>query len=787
METPYSILSTFVFGEKAVYTRSGGFNFNGSSIVGTQILCITNKGRIIVYDSGGIFGSETILEQYAMPGKIKVTSLSHHLIKVTSTSAYPFSFEFSFTVDEFETCLNQIPFDCFQLPEGASSELPAYVSYENKGKSYINLGIKANQIDLKENLGYGGTIITIPFHRISNIEKAGEYSVELKGIFDINHKKVSLIRLFLPTKDKIHALLGLYSIAPKITDLVGYYKGLYPVTLKKKINTDEQSAKLIATLVQRLDGIISIIDEKNWLVLGEFHPKVDECYYQSDSKRVIILKKNTLYVIEAIQADTILLLKQYRGSNYNTLHDDKGFLYGTYASEKYQGEKVCMLLGNDTSLQFLLWNAMSLISASEEESQTEIIKCDNMMFLLQGSDIAMVDWKNEHWLSTYGEKRVGQLNGHKIGYDMKNQPFYFEQNEMELIFRQSNNEIMFTYINTEIKEISVAEAITDHSQMTLVDIHTLTNSEKGTFSLPVQEIPSLIYLTYHHTKIPLVMNTPPSQLYLSWTRQVNDFALYHLFGQLYALQAGIQQIKEDSVKDPDESNLKLLNFLYYAIQNQKRRLDQVSIYLPAMLEHKSSMILGQAQQQQNQDHFRQIQYGFMGISAKVKQSLSEIESALSPVYSLLVPKQSIEAVFSNRTKRGYGQSIVTLGASIATIAISGGIGIPFLLGGAFTGINTYFSEKENRMKTEMDSNHDQNRIEFHMTKALDIFEHLMQTLIPFYVSETNRYMISGFEGLARTYNIVKIQKWPKVCLMKLINTIRTNICLLTNLSLLNGT
>jgi hypothetical protein len=83
---------------------------------------------------------------------------------------------------------------------------------------------------------------------------------------------------------------------------------------------------------------------------------------------------------------------------------------------------------------------------------------------------------------------------------------------------------------------------------------------------------------------------------------------------------------------------------------------------------------------------------------------------------------------------------------------TGGIG--FLLPGMFMGVGTYFLSQDMKKQEEMRIENENYRLDFYVTKALESFEHMMQTLIPYYVSEVNRGFVQCFQQLAISYKPV---------------------------------
>jgi hypothetical protein len=139
----------FYSGESSIYERSGGFDYTNKSIVGTHSLYITNKGRVFVHDTGGIFGSEQVLEYDAMIFKIKVTFLDTQ-VKIENAKSSNFSFDFTIEIDDFIKLFRDVPKDIFQLND--NKQYPCYVKFDNQYRfEHMDIKINDKKIELRSN------------------------------------------------------------------------------------------------------------------------------------------------------------------------------------------------------------------------------------------------------------------------------------------------------------------------------------------------------------------------------------------------------------------------------------------------------------------------------------------------------------------------------------------------------------------------------------------------------------------------------------------------------------
>ncbi|MFB9324978.1 hypothetical protein ACFFSY_03465 [Paenibacillus aurantiacus] len=767
---PQKIRDCYNSGETDVYNRQKGFDYSGMSQLGTHTLVITNYGRVIAYDTGGIFGTERVMHFDAKSTKLLI-SFSGSTVYVKSSATYPFKLDFTLNSWDFIDLFPNIPYECFDFPSDAKELISTLISYQGQSKTHMSLKLAAKFIEIIHQDDFVTNTFTVPLHRIETWEASGAHSLTLKGHFDIQNESISSIQLFIPQKEKLQSVKTLLQDAPRLSQLVGPFKSIYPITYRfggsdSKVELSNKAATAAAiilgvvnsfmsnktaSLVYHDHGVVSFLDEDNWKVLHQFSLQNDEWYYDKKENRTIIVHNNKAFVVNMQRPDAIAFAKATWGSSCGVCVPQTGYLYGVYQQNRYTKDEVSMLVQSSNQIRLLHWKELQL-SAPLFLQSCDIVGYQHRMFIFEDSSISMITWPDKKWAAYVNPKTPNNLDDVSFGITSMEHPFFIEQTMRGIQLRQSPDTVLHDFEYHAISDISIAEPEGD-SFLVPCNISAregANGSGTNRFMLPAAEVHKIIYATYYHAKAPLIERTEAKQIYLSWTRQVNDFALFHLFGQLLAIQAGIREI-HDNVSDRDQRNHRLINFMYYAIQNQKRRLDQVSIYLPAMLDRNVKDIFEPSGNKHDEELFRQLQRGFMNVSVQIKSALNEVESALSAVSSTIIPKGDMDEIIADRAKRGYTQAAATTGVGLAIALSTGGLAIPFLLGGAFLGFNTAQTSKEakrlEQMKTEME-NH---RLDFYMTKALDTFDHLMLTLLPYYVAEVNRHMVNCFERLAGEY------------------------------------
>ena len=78
-----------------------------------------------------------------------------------------------------------------------------------------------------------------------------------------------------------------------------------------------------------------------------------------------------------------------------------------------------------------------------------------------------------------------------------------------------------------------------------------------------------------------------------------------------------------------------------------------------------------------------------------------------------------------------------------------------LIGIAMTGINTYYNKKDHEMRERIRRENENQRLEFYTSKIQDSFEHFIQTLLPFYISEVNHAVFHTYKQVHTLYEPIK--------------------------------
>ncbi|GED30010.1 hypothetical protein P9G84_11785 [Brevibacillus centrosporus] len=716
-------------GEYSIYERTGGFDFSDRSIVGTHTLYISNQGTVYAHDTGGIFGSERTVTYDAQSLGVKV-SPSSYFMTLSNTAPYH-ALRFSFTVDfnEFTKMYALLPRECFQW------DADDFCLYKKESETAFLPGkikVTDTMILLSSEQGYPSKKYELPMRRIRTVEEVSSSVLKINGQFAIDEQACSSFELFLPQKEIVTKLAG--HKGRSVFDVVGNDAELYPVYL-------ELSGKPIPLTLAHSEDKLSLVNENSLQVIKTFSKTQDSWYYNKQDQLAIVLgEKPFVFVVEEKRTEAFFTKNLY--SDQHRLLVGTYLLNGTWLGIPYEQEQVA-ILSTKNGVQFFSRSSLALSEAVSLHNSVGIVDVDKLIVKHDFEGIAQICMLQAEGQYDFAALALPFSNPseHAIGYDDSGQPFWFIHGASGVTFF-STSEKHRVITNEDIQEISVVEREED-SLFTAIQI--CTKKEKKRVSVPTTSVGELIQKTYLHAKAPLVQTVPVEQLYLSYARHSNDYLSYDLFGQLFAIQEGIREITATNA-NRDFRNLEMINFLYYAIQSQKRRLDTVSIYLPAFWEREDRALFPFPVQQQP---YRQLQRNLTSLSAQIRHSLSEVENALSAVSSFIILKKDMDEFIKEKTKRGRNAALAVGGIGLALAPLTGGISL--VLPGVFMGINTYMNAADMKRIEELKQSNENLRLDFFMRKALDAYEHFMSTLVPYYVSEMNQSVTSFFQELAVPY------------------------------------
>jgi hypothetical protein len=684
-----------------------------------------------VHDTGGLFGNEQVEVYDAESFGIK-TSFSKDTVSLVNQGSYGrMSFSFSMKVYEFIQLFSKTKKSIFKI--STSPPVHCYVQSSLFVHKQYEIRMEAHAFKLDQ--------WEIPFHRINQLSIDPNCMLHLGGSFHVDHNEVEELIIFMPYIEYLKQFVEQYNNSPKLTDLIGDKGSLYPVTVSGAIkHTKYHDTPL--TLVAEPHRI-RLLDEAKLEVVEEFVVQADAFHYSPEGRQLLVVKQNQAFRIKLLDENTRTYVTQTYIKPDHTVVLNAGKLYGLWQGVQYDGEAVDVVYST-SGMRLLLTQGMTLTD-NIPYSQLEKIVDNRKCFFLHQWEIGLLVLNEEGKTGPHAlDSRITgkSLEEARVGFLANMQPFYYTHTEKELALHQSPKDCLERFLNADISEIAVTGA---SSESPFVEIEIASKNRKDRVYVAYNGIEGLIHKAYYYKKAVLLPECNPKQLFLSWGRVANDFALYHLFGQLMTIEEGIREISLKK-QSTESKHISLVNFLYYSIQAQKKRMDQIAIYLPALFEQEDRKLLSAVGVSLEDRAYRQFQQQLIGITSQLKRSLHEIESALSAVSFAIIPRVEMESFINKKANKRYKAS--------GALMLGGLVFPPLFLAGAFMGINAYLSKGDMIMQEEIRKQNESHRLQFYSLKALDSFDHLMNTLYPYYIAECNRAMYAFVQQVGASYKPV---------------------------------
>jgi hypothetical protein len=724
-----AISSNFYTGEYSVFDAGDIFNFPNKSIVGTKSFCITNQGRVFAHDTGGLFG-EIQLKTYS---NIIIVTLEKNTISLSSIAGESFTFRTELSSHSFIQIYEKVPSNKFLFIFSEKTNCIYQYSDENN----INHTLIDELILENDKLKFRQGNIEIPFYRVRNIERKGLF-IEITGVFHVGDMILRSLKLFLFDEGIINRLIEKFTTHPTIFQMIGDVSDIYTTTLEANISGQQHRNQKIALCFD--SAHIYLINEMKAQLIFKLDRATTKIHFSKLDQKLAFGKDQSIYILEVSQDKLEEYITNYLSKNSSFFRYHIGHLNGTLLGEKWLKEEVS-LISEGTTLTLVTSQGLKLLPFNLNDYGLLLDR--NNLIIHHEQEIALLQLNEEKLIEL---KQTGKENNRIIGYTPNYEPYLISQDEERILFKQHPDK-SFHFHNEDIINISISKYGEEDSIFSEITIKIKNDPQDLIVYVPNNMIKDFIHKTYYYSKQKALEVVTAEQLFLSYSRQVNDYILYQYFGQIFAMHRGLQEILESDI-NPDIKNGKIINYLFYSIQALKKHFDTISIYLPSVLEREMQGIIG------NQDPsaslpYKNLQRGLMGITGQINRSLNEIEGSVSAVSFVLIPREDYSQLIKDKTNRDIAFSTTLVGLGAASILVAP-VAVPaLLLGGIFSAVNTFFRQEDSKKQEELRKRNEDNRLDFFVGKALDSMEHLIQTLLPFYISETNHSIYQTFNQVSQ--------------------------------------
>ncbi|MGR5990482.1 hypothetical protein ACT7C6_12935 [Bacillus paranthracis] len=556
-----------------------------------------------------------------------------------------------------------------------------------------------------------------------------------------------ILRFLSLFDNKINQLISLLEKSPSIFEDIGNTNLLYTAVTNGIIHRQfVRNQELVFALFN--DDLV-VMDEAKRKIISQHPFKEYDCYYNSLSKQILIMHKQRQMARFILSLDynglENQISKEFTKPNHRFISNFGNFT-GTLLGKEYTNTNIIVAI-NEGEIEFILADTLNSIGVVRLVNAQFIRDGKNVIFIHQG-EIALIKTKNKFKLHNYIQfEAITEPLKMNICFTGHNEPFFLEQSMDAITLKRSLQKDFLHLYHEQIVDISVTNYGNESSSYSELTV-TLNNQKQYKLNVYNERIKDIMSKAYYFKKEASLPQVSSDQLFLSYSRQINNHILYHYFGQLFAMYEGLKEIQA-TTQDKELKNVQIINYLYYATQSQKKHLDKVSIYLPAMLEQVEKDILKEHGQGKVYQSFKSLQKNLMGITSQIHRSLHEMESSISAVSFALIPREDYEKTISNQIlDRGIINGALYGVAAIALSPLA-------LIGIAMTGINTYYSKKDHEMRERIRKENENQRLEFYTSKIQDSFEHFIQTLLPFYISEVNHAVFHTYKQVHTLYEPIK--------------------------------
>ena len=724
--------------------------------LGTYSAVMTNQNRIIVHDTGGFFGDEKVY-YYPKTRNIHI-EFTPDSVKLWADFNGKYEFNFKLNFIEFYTILTEFGGNNrLVLAEEQNHHCLIYTNPYNmfSAEFYTHEQEIIFKLPMKE--------ITIDISEIKNFydEQLGVIQLEINpDIFGVADERINI---YIPNEFNRSKVINLIKNRKSIHDIAKPDERITAANLQSQL-TEEQRIEYDVYILDN-ETSIRIVLRNNFKVLMTKEKKDFEEFYNHQTNETILKMGENYFFIKPNYSNSYIQFKNQNSFEFLYIEDAgtiKGLLDGIDISED--------LINLAISRQNVNLISNGLSKCSVNTNSYKFITDDNLLIMMKNGSLASLDIKHPFDKELKNLLNINEFNGENILFARNKEPYYFEHTQEGLLLYKTNkNEPKITLQNESLSNLKLS--LQRYGKSFGHVSNTNNSAENLLLYFPVVSINTLIYNTFISIQSPLLVKTDPKALYKSMVRQISDLVLYEYFGQLIALYEGIDQFSESNMSEKERSS-KLVSYLYHGVQSQRKRMDSVSVHMPSVLNQVEQELFKTFDKQLGEHYFKELQMQLISITNQMKGSLLEIENSLTNC-GVLIPKRTTKELISARKKTGYKTAGIGAALGVGLTIITGGAAAPMLLAPTFMAMNTKNTTKVMELQEEIKEVNEQSRTDFFLLKALDVFDHYIQTMLPFYFSKVNDSIFGCYKKIALEYTPILHEHNTSEMMFKRIAEIHT--------------
>ncbi|NAS19939.1 hypothetical protein GND98_019500 [Clostridium butyricum] len=457
------------------------------------------------------------------------------------------------------------------------------------------------------------------------------------------------------------------------------------------------------------------------------------------------------------------LIKPHINNNldFSKIKGQYSLFTGELNNKYYFNEDVIVSLHKDLVI-IISYDLAQPIGAFKLNSMKYYIN-SNKIFFINNDVIVTLDGFEElnNKLKTNNVEKVE--DDLMIGQTPEGHPFIIVFSNNVLILKQSSNRHINSILTTNILDITLKGFSNEDSNLATVSINMIAGSELD-INIIESHVPLLIKKTYKTSKIKILESANTPQLFTSWSRHLNDTLNYFYFSSMYCARSELDKVtKKGFLNLDDEDKAMIANILYYVAIEQKKQLDVISIYIPKIIEQQELLIMNNLNKSIDTTAFRILQKQLLAIGGQIKSSLNEIERSLSHIPYILHPQIDSRKALSDSRYSKFGQLALR---GVSSLMFGSVMAFPLL---AVAGFGFWKTYKLNKTLEEIEKK----KVELYVYQALDSFEHLMNYMMPYYISEANEVLFNMCSNISKNYRSMLDLKEVKKELFERISDLYT--------------
>lgn len=266
------------------------------------------------------------------------------------------------------------------------------------------------------------------------------------------------------------------------------------------------------------------------------------------------------------------------------------------------------------------------------------------------------------------------------------------------------------------------------SAQTVGDELRIILSPERDILLPIDDYKKMFKDIVYNEKLPALPQLHVEKLLVSRARNISDLLLFEFFGQWQVIVDYVdKKMNKDTFSDEEMTQYGL--FIYHAVFQQRKRMEEISNRFPQFMEALTNEIMTDLKmthvhQKQQKEMFQ--------VTAQVKSQFQEVENLLSQITSIHFNHDE----YQRRLKEAQSASLKkTVVAGVGVTLLTGGLAFILPL---MTLANHWGNRRAKEVADEIQREKEHKKNEFYFHKAIELIRHMNEHTIHYYIQQMNQ-------------------------------------------------